>query len=196
MKIRTVIFMLVFACTAGLAVSAFAQTPRAQAEWSRYLSRHPELRRNPGLIFNQGYMKGHPDLNSFVLAHPNIQREVHRGNGSWDRTGAWRDPGWWHQNDPDWMYENHPEWANGNPSWGNDGVWDDQHRWHDRDWWVDTHRDWVEHHHPAWIREEPPGWAKHHHDNDGDYSEGEDHDEGHGHGHAYGHHHGHGHDND
>jgi hypothetical protein len=188
MTMKALVLTFFVACTVAFAVPAFAQTPQAQAEWSRILARRPELQRRPGLIFNQPYMKTHPYVNSFILAHPGIAQEVNRERiGSWDPRGQWRDPGWWHANDPDWMYDNHPEWARSHPEWRDDGDWDDEHHWHNRAWWVDNREDWVEQHHPQWreygdwddqhrwhdrdwwvdhhhdwVEQHHPGWSKHH----------------------------------
>lgn len=192
---------------AAFAAPAFAQNPQAEAQYQHYLSVHPELRANPGLINDPQWLSQHQTFVRWLNQHPYIRNQA-RSMGDYDSNHQWHDADWWHRNNPDWMYNHHPEWVRANPAWRNEGDWDDQHRWHDRNWWVNNnHRDWVEQHHPNWAENQehheyggeqhPNGSENREHPN---YGESEGH---HGNGHAYGHDkdhgdhgHGHGHDHD
>lgn len=208
MKSRA-IAILIFASLvcAAFAAPASAQNPQAEAQYQHYLSVHPELRANPGLINDPQWLSQHQTFVRWLNQHPYIRNQA-RSMGDYDSNHQWRDADWWHRNDPEWMYDHHPDWVRANPAWRNDGDWDDQHRWHSRDWWFNNRREWVEQHHPSWaeMREEHrgerrPNWSENG-ENYPNYGESEEH---HGNGHAYGHYkdhgdhghgHGHGHDHD
>lgn len=136
---------------------AFAQCgraePAAEADWQRYLSRHPGLAEHPEWLRNPRFTSEHPNMTKWLHAHPNVLACA-REQGMWDKRGGWHDADWWRDHHPDWMYENHEDWVEAHPQWHgpNDGDWDDQHHWHPRHWWVQEHREWVKNHHPNWMR--------------------------------------------
>src|SRR5437870_3130958 len=96
----------------GGASPAYAQAPnpRSEAEWQRYLGRHPGLRQHPEWLLNQNFLKAHPNMTTWLHNHPAVAQQA-REQGMWDREGRWRDSSWWHNNDPDEFWEHHPEWA-------------------------------------------------------------------------------------
>jgi hypothetical protein len=190
MKSRAIaILAFAFLVCAGFAAPAFAQSARTEAQYQHFLDTHPDiradLRENPSLVSDPGYLSRHKGLAQWMNQHPYVRNQVRWGD--YDSNHQWHDADWWHRNNPDWMYDHHPEWVRDNPAWRNDGDWDDQHRWHSRDWWFNNHREWVEQHHPNWAEnQEHREYQEHHEYNEAHpyYGESEEH---HGNGHAYGH---------
>ena len=139
---------MVFA--AALASPAFAQSRQGEADFQRILSRHPELRANPGLMSDPQYLNHHPNLKEFLDSHPAVKAQA-MSMGAYDRGHVWRDQSWWYHNDPNWIAQNRPNWIQEHPEWRNDGDWDDDHSWHDRSWWHEHRPDWVRAHRPDWA---------------------------------------------
>ncbi len=74
----------------AVAVPAFAQTARSEAEFQRYLVKHPEVRNNPSLLSNQQYLAHHPNIAKFLTEHPQVHRQA-LTMGVYDRGRVWRD---------------------------------------------------------------------------------------------------------
>jgi hypothetical protein len=181
MKFRMILASAALACV-GFGTPALAQEPAPQAEavLQEYIASHPEVRRNPSLLSDPGYLSGHPEIAHFLRTHPYVRRQTLR-MGAWDTQHQWRDPDWWHENDPDWAYNNHPEWIQSHPNWMNDGDYDDTHHWRSRDWWRQNHPNWVREHHPHWAQAHGYGAdADEHHHHGNAYGHDKDHDHGHG----------------
>jgi hypothetical protein len=163
MRIRAISASIALAIACALInAPAFAQRPNPQSEreFQNYLNHHPELRANPEMMTNPGYLKQHPGFSKWMEQHPAVAAQSRR-MGAYDTENRWHNSEWWQDRDPEWVYKHHPEWANEHPQWWKSyGDYDPQHRWHDSEWWETHNRAWAEEHHP--------GWFKHHrgHDND------------------------------
>jgi hypothetical protein len=119
MKICTIIATATLGCVLSV-TAAFAQT--AQQDLQQYISSHPELQQNPGLMNNPTYRANHPDLNRFLQNHPQVDRQRYGNGGAYGHNGGWRDGDWRHQNDPQGVAANHPDWnhshwAQGHPNY-------------------------------------------------------------------------------
>jgi hypothetical protein len=144
---------------AALAAPAFAQSRQSEAEFQRFLSRHPDVQANPALLSDKNYLYHHPNIAKFLQEHPGIHQQAFM-MGAYDQGHVWRDSGWWYQHDPHWAYQNHPEWWRSHPEWGPPvvvaapagiGDYDEHHVWRDRGWWEAHNRGWAQQHHPEWY---------------------------------------------
>src|SRR5260370_29184691 len=90
MKICTIIATATLGCVLSV-TAAFAQT--AQQDLQQYISSHPELQQNPGLMNNPTYRANHPDLNRFLQNHPQVDRQRYRNGGAYGHNGGARG-GW------------------------------------------------------------------------------------------------------
>lgn len=88
---------------------AFAQRPAAQAEFDRYLAKHPNIRNHPELMNDPTWLREHPNFRQFRANHPKIAREA-RGMGDYDKRHQWHDRNWWVHNNRSWAYEHHRNW--------------------------------------------------------------------------------------
>jgi hypothetical protein len=61
---------------AVLVVPAFAQTPQSEAEFQRFLAKHPEVQNNPSLLSNQQYLAHHPNIAKFLTGHPRVHGQA------------------------------------------------------------------------------------------------------------------------
>ncbi len=122
----------------------------------QFLYYHPEvsaeLSADPELIYNRGWRLSHPELEAFVVTHPDVWTQL-TSWGDYDDDNAWHDAYWWHDNNPDWFYESHPGWVALWPAWYNaDGDYDENHVWHYGGWWYRNNPGWVSSRHPEWLR--------------------------------------------
>jgi len=55
-------------------------TKQQLSTMDQFLDKNPnvdrDLRRNPGLVNNAGYLQQHPELQTFLNQHPNVKEEI------------------------------------------------------------------------------------------------------------------------
>ncbi len=111
MKVRNLALAALLGCAMlgapTLAISAHAQS--SQAEFERYLAKHPNVRAHPELMNDPQWLRDHPNFAEFRGTHPNVAREA-RAMGDYDSRHVWRDRNWWVQNDRTWAYKHHKDW--------------------------------------------------------------------------------------
>jgi hypothetical protein len=94
---------IVFMMFAGSVLAQKAPNASAEAQWNRYLEKHPGAQANPN------YLANHPGAAKWLQQHPDVaayarqQGEIGRRN----RTNQWHNANDRHYNDPEWV-KNHP----------------------------------------------------------------------------------------
>jgi hypothetical protein len=168
MKIRVLLVSLTLV-GAIFARTALAQAPNpvAEAQWQRYLARHPDAQ--AGLANDQNYLAKNRGMAKRLQEHPAVAANARRQRqvGGWDKSNQWHDRNWWAHNDPAWVHEHHREWVEeAQENHGEEGEWDEHHHWHARHWGKKHDPESVDHQHPGWYESEE---HRGHHDH------GEDH---------------------
>jgi len=178
-----------------MAIPAAAQyvTPGELNNFNAFLNGHPniasQLRRNPGLVDNAGYLQEHPELHSYLADHDQLRRAVQDHPGQFMYSGGRYSYGWGTNRNYYYRGTSQEQWE----QMHNYGHYDpDDRQWHDRDWWEHNRADWVREHHPRWeaaradMREDYNEWKQHHgdsdhHDHDNGQHKGGDHQHDHNH---------------
>src|SRR5260370_33983754 len=108
------IAILVFASLvcAGFAAPAFAQSAQAEAQYQRYLNAHPvmrgELRANPELVNDRGWMSRHQWFVGWLNQHPNMRNQAF-GMGAYDIDHHRYNPDCGRVNHVQWMLDHTPD---------------------------------------------------------------------------------------
>jgi hypothetical protein len=111
-RTRTIfaLFMAIgFVIFAGSALAQGAPNPSAEAQWNRYLAKHPGAETNPN------YLASHPGAAKWLQQHPDVASYARQRDEIGGRNGnnQWHNPNDRHYNDPEWV-KNHPNQVNEN----------------------------------------------------------------------------------
>jgi hypothetical protein len=105
MKLKTIAISILL----GTAVCAPAFAGSGQAEYDRFMSKHPKVAANPNLLNDPHYLAKHPDVREFMNQHPNLHHEAAE-QGAYGANHQWHNRDWWAHNDKKWAEEHHHEW--------------------------------------------------------------------------------------
>jgi hypothetical protein len=105
-----------FVMFAGSALAQGAPNPSAEAQWNRYLEKHPGAEANPNYLASHPgaakWLQQHPDVASYARQRDEIggrngNNQRHNPNDRHYNDGHYNDPEWV-KNHPNPVNENHP----------------------------------------------------------------------------------------